>query len=499
MNPRTQVTNRQATASHRGAAQAGGSQERPPLDLSALTPLHFVLGGLVLLSAGQLHRVIPVLAVFRPGVLLVVVAVAMAFIYPRALRFENLTKAWPGVSVIALALVWTGSSLFGLSFTTSAAFVLQALLPIFVGFTLMLACMRNVNDVIFIVAAYVASMFIVVLASVFIADAVHLGGYTRRGGVGMYDGNDIGVLYLVGIPLALTLVRSGDRWLRVLGWAGTVGMPLSLVLTASRGGFLGLLSGGLALVVLTPGYSAIRKFTVVAVAAGAMVMLAPSGYWGQMATMLNPQDDYNVTAETGRLQIWRNGLGYIQEYPVFGLGPNNFVRAGWELTVAGRTGLTGVARRDQAPHNTFLQVWAELGTVGLLVWLGILAGGVISCLNLRRRMPRWWLSKGTERQRLLYLLTSHLPACFIGFAATTFFVSHAYTQILYILLAILGGTLLAGRKAVRESPPSGFARVGTVNEAPAAGPRGDRGAGERFSAPPGGGIPLPRALRSSSG
>lgn len=266
----------------------------------------------------------------------------------------------------------------------------------------------------------------------------------------MYDGNDIGVVYMVGLPLSVVFLRSRTRALQVLGALTIMGILASLVLTASRGGFLGLLVGGLAVVVLSPGWSLVQKVLIVAVPALGMVLLAPEGYWDQMGTILNPQDDYNITSDTGRMAIWTRGLGYVAQYPVFGLGPDNFVRAGWFISDVGRSGLVGASIRDQAPHNTFLQVWAELGSVGLGIWLSILAYGTLAPLRLRKRMPKWWLKHGSSDQRFIFLMVSYLPASFVGFAATTFFVSHAYTPIFYCLVAVLAGTMVIGHRSIRD-------------------------------------------------
>ena len=48
--------------------------------------------------------------------------------------------------------------------------------------------------------------------------------------------------------------------------------------------------------------------------------MAPPGYWDQMGTILEPTEDYNWSDPIGRRQIMIRGMGYIAQYPVFGLG-----------------------------------------------------------------------------------------------------------------------------------------------------------------------------------
>jgi O-antigen ligase len=315
------------------------------------------------------------------------------------------------------------------------------------------------------------------MASIFLSEPMHFDCYTRQGGVGMYDGNDIGVVFMVGLPLAVVFLRSRDRVLQLVAIGAACLALIALVLTASRGGLIGLAVGGLAMVVLSPGWNIPKKLAAIAVPVVAMVLFAPDGYWDQMSSILHPQDDYNLTSDTGRIAIWTRALGYIAQYPIFGIGPNNFLRAGWFISDVGSSGLVGAVIMDQAPHNTFIQVWTELGTVGLLIWLTLIGGGVIVPLQFRKRFPRRWLEKGTADQRFLYLMASYLPASFLGFSATAFFVSHAYTPIFYALMGILAGFVKVSRRELRRErlrtatshavPPT---QMGPVTQAPATHP-----------------------------
>jgi O-antigen ligase len=182
-----------------------------------------------------------------------------------------------------------------------------------------------------------------------------------------------------------------------------------------------------------------------------VAVFAPPGYWELMGSILTPTEDYNVASETGRLAIWTRGIGYVAQYPILGVGPDNFIRAGWMISDVGSIGLAGVGLRDQAPHNTFLQVWAELGTVGLVVWLVVIATGIIQPLRMRRRFPTDWLIRGTSEQRFLVLMSSYLPVSYIGFSVTSFFVSHAYTSIFYALTAMLAGFLVVSQRMLSQN------------------------------------------------
>ncbi len=425
--------------------------EAPPPRFRELRALNLVLGLLVLLAAGRIHDHVPVLAAFRPALSLVALSMLLIVLAPRSVRVANLWEAWPARMIGLFAAIAVGSALTGLSVGASGSFLLSVMMPVMVMFTFLVISFRRVLDLKWIVVCFVTSATTLTYVTFFVSDTFHYDGYSRVAGFGMYDANDLTVLYMAALPLAVCLARSRERALRVLGWVAMVAIPASIALTGSRGGFIGLVVGGLATLAVSPGLSAARKIGVVAVGTVAFAVFAPDGYWRQMSTILSVEEDYNFTDDTGRIQIWKRGLGYVLEYPVLGVGPDNFVRAGWELSQAGRSGLLGSGLRDQAPHNTFLQVWAELGTAGLAVWLGILMAGVFGSWNLRRRLQRAGLNRDVEGDgRFLWLMCSYIPASFVGFAVTTIFVTHAFTPIVYVLLAIVAGVHLLAGSALRH-------------------------------------------------
>ena len=56
-----------------------------------------------------------------------------------------------------------------------------------------------------------------------------------------------------------------------------------------------------------------------------------------------------------------------------------------------------------------------VGIPGLVLWCSLVFGGMVSCVRLRRRLPRAWL-KGDAEERFLYQATLYLQLAFIGFA-----------------------------------------------------------------------------------
>jgi hypothetical protein len=178
---------------------------------------------------------------------------------------------------------------------------------------------------------------------------------------------------------------------------------------------------------------------------------APEGYWQQMGTIFSAEEDYNVTSEYGRMPIAKRGVSYMFRYPVFGVGIANFPRAEGTISPIAADRLSaGQAVQWIAPHNTYVQVGAELGLLAMIIWLSLLYMGTVGLWRLRLRIPKSWEFDSPER-RFLRELCLFLPVSFLAFAVTSFFLSHAYTPPVYIFFGYLGAVhILVGRELAKD-------------------------------------------------
>jgi len=209
---------------------------------------------------------------------------------------------------------------------------------------------------------------------------------------------------------------------------------VGLTRSGSRGGFLAFLAV-VAFVLLAFTTIAARSRLVGLVVVLAVVFTTASDrYWTQMQTILNPDRDYNVMSDEVRLKVWERGLGYLADRPVFGVGISNFQVAEGTIAPKARLRERGLGVRWQAAHNSFIQVGAELGTPGLLLFIGLFATAFASL----RRVARYAL-RTEPPAREVSRLAQTLMAALVGFVVGAFFLSLAYTDMLYTLAALAVG------------------------------------------------------------
>jgi O-antigen ligase len=128
---------------------------------------------------------------------------------------------------------------------------------------------------------------------------------------------------------------------------------------------------------------------------------------------------------------------------VFGLGADNFSRAEGTIGPLALNHVAGTGLRFMAPHNTPLQVAADMGIPAVLVWLSVILLGILWLPLQRRRFAR---DSTDPEERFLYQACTYLPAAWVGFFVSSLFVSFAYLVPYYIMLAYTAGVLLALRR-----------------------------------------------------
>jgi len=414
-------------------------------------PVRVFLFAFVVVTVSRLHQYVGAVAKLHPPLLFFALAAAWALVNPRLLNFGRLVRRWPFKVLVGLGIVACLSAPAGISLGHSAVFILNGYSKTLIATVLLMALLQRARDVSMFIWAYVISCLILAL----IAVMYHLvssgdGGIARLAELETYDANDLGVVVVVGVPLTLLTLTTSGRIGKALSLAVLGAIGVTIARTGSRGAFVGLMCVGLLLLVWLKQFALWKRLAFVAVTGTAIAVAAPAGYWQQMRTIFNPEEDYNWTAVNGRKAIAMRAWGYFKAYPVLGLGINNFQMAEGTISPMAENyqeGMPGI--KWSAAHNSFLQVGTEMGPLGLALWSSLVVGGIVGMRRLRRRLPKRWAS-GDQEQRFIYASTLYLPIALVGFAVSAAFVSFAYLDPIYLLAAYVTGIYACAEQRLRQ-------------------------------------------------
>jgi O-antigen ligase len=417
-------------------------------------PLRISLFLLMIITISRIHQHIRIIGKLRPALLLAFATAFYALMQPKLIRPENLKDLWIPRVVLGLAVMACISVPFGVSIGGSALFIIQEYSKTVIFAVLLIVAIRSAADLYTFIWAYVISCGILVWMAMFVFGLSRAVGTSvdRLSNLYTFDANDLGLILLIGLALTLWTFQTSGKRGRLASGIILLGIGATLARTGSRGAFLGLMVVGVVLLFALTGIPASRRLAFAGVIVLGLLVAAPAGYWEQMQTIFKPTSDYNWQTREGRKNVAKRGLGYMLDYPLFGVGIDNFWRMECILGDKARTNRRNTALRCTPPHNSFVQAGAELGFPGLILYSSLVFGGIGSMWRLRRRLPREW-AKGNVEERFLYLGTLYLMLAMIGYAVTSSLLTFAWLDPVYILGAFMVGLHVAvGQRLKPEKP-----------------------------------------------
>jgi len=346
------------------------------------------------------------------------------------------------------------SAPFGISLGGSGKFILDEFSKTILLCILLIVGIRGPRDLLTIVWSYVIGCGVLSYFSLFVFGMTKSYGSEvarLKGGMATWDANDVGLVLLIGLALAILTFQTSQKNGKILSGLIILGIGGALARSGSRGAFVGLVAFGLALLVTLRSVPITKRLGFMFATTIALVIAAPPGYWLQMKTIASPTKDYNWDAPDGRRAVAERGLGYMLGYPIFGLGINNFWRAECFMSEKAANRVLGHGIRCTPPHNSYLQAGAEAGIPGFVLWTSLVFGGIIGPNRLRKRLRMW--ERGDPEQRFLYLASLYLPLAMISFAVTSFFLTFAWVDMVYMITAMIAGLYVCVGSRLPELKP----------------------------------------------
>ncbi len=172
--------------------------------------------------------------------------------------------------------------------------------------------------------------------------------------------------------LAIALLGRLTGLRRLLWYAGGVLLIVTLLLTYSRGAWVGVALAAFFMLALVGGRVRLAAIAAIVIAVVAAAIAGP-----RIANAVNSSHPGTVQR---RVYLWQSSARMIRDHPIVGIGPDNFLHyyaPKSALYLKCNPGLGYLDPRASVepclshPHNEILDAWLSTGIVGLLalVWL----------------------------------------------------------------------------------------------------------------------------------
>jgi O-antigen ligase len=161
-----------------------------------------------------------------------------------------------------------------------------------------------------------------------------------------------------------------------------------------------------------------NRFTTALAALGACVILVlamPVGYADRLFTIVQTEKDTTGSAKERQDELKRVTFLAVH-HPIIGIGLNNY---------------PVYSNHAIRAHNSFLEVAAELGVLGLIAYLIL----IFAPLKRLKRIERETSLTGDAQSRELHLLSAGVSAAIIGYVVCAVFSSAQYQWYLYYPVA----------------------------------------------------------------
>lgn len=258
-----------------------------------------------------------------------------------------------------------------------------------------------------------------------------LTGYAggAKGGFGgvLNDRNFMAVFLCAIIPIVFYLGNTEKiKRLKLFSRFLLIGDIFALIITYCRAGFLGICAVGIFL------FMKLKNKLRSAIFGGIALLFItayfiPQAYVDRIQT-IQKFDHTKEEADTSavlRLMAWRSALKMMKDNPLTGVGFYNSANSMPKYPDP----VTGTVLYI-ATHNSLLQVGAEIGFPGLILYILIFFTSYRTLGKLKKKTKLFSLSANIEKYTLM------LQAAFVGFFVSGFFVNAAYIDMPWHLVGL---------------------------------------------------------------
>jgi len=286
-------------------------------------------------------------------------------------------------------------------------------------------------------------------------------GYTRFGRAlwnFIYaNSNDLAALTFFPLSMCVALALTEKKgWVRYAALAGCGVLPLMILLTQSRAALIGLVVSILLFFILHSHGKRLRTLLTALALSVLTLPFVPSSAWQRFAGLSQVTSSTTIQyadpegSAEARSLVWRVARTIIADHPITGIGLGAYSVAHNRYS-AGMP-ISNSAKGFRDTHSTYLNIAAEMGLVGLGIFIAMILVALIEAEVTRRR------AKHIPRSQWILALQLGL----IAFLVAGIFGSFSKLAFLYVQLAFLWATTNLTRQELAASAAPVAGAVGSV-------------------------------------
>ena len=254
----------------------------------------------------------------------------------------------------------------------------------------------------------------------------------------LWENNAYGLALNMALPLLFFLVRDEPRkWLRVVFRILFVASIVSIILTYSRGGFLGL-AVVITVIALRSRHKALGAF-LVAVTAFLVLSFAPPAWMNRMGSFFSGSLDSSANM---RLTSWTVAWRLAKDYPMggsFNAVPNVDVYKRYQPQPLPNDA------PSSGPHSIYFQLLGDQGYVGASLFLLLMGSSLWTLLRIRRAAKR------IPTARWLVTYSYMIETAILAFMVSGAFLGVVYLDVIYQMVGLTIVLKVLCRKEGREA------------------------------------------------
>lgn len=235
---------------------------------------------------------------------------------------------------------------------------------------------------------------------------------------------------IIPFPFFLAMTEGGKKKFLYIGL--TLLFLFVIILTQSRGGFVGLIATIIYCWLRTK--KKVVTALVIGLFAGFALLVAPSSYWSEVRSIQEEGASKGTGAE--RVYTWGIGWHMFLDHPIMGVGQGNFpwVFKKYELQVTGsEEPFHGRSVAGRMAHSIYFTLLPELGLIGTILFLWMVARNIKDLNYVKNTMIQKVKPGGSKTESKWYYLALALEGSMIAYLVSGGFISILYYPNFWIL------------------------------------------------------------------